>query len=177
MIDHIDEIIISMLSKNAKQDIHQLLYELREHNINISLDEIECRIKTLEDDGIISCYTINVNSRKLKQRVIRTVLVTFRNSQHLSSRLEGLKKYLNDAPFVFYTGRTRGGYDWICVQSFPSDQIADEETDIFRNLFGDIIQTYEVYDFLPIKEPSLNALTYTLKEYKKFLDEWIPPFL
>jgi Lrp/AsnC family leucine-responsive transcriptional regulator len=55
--------------------------------------------------------------------------------------------------------------------------IADEESDIFRNLFGDIIQTYEVYDFILTRETSFHALTHTDEEYKKFLDEWIPPFL
>jgi hypothetical protein len=36
----------------------------------------------------------------------------------------------------------RGGYDWITVQIFPSLETVDEENDIYRNLFGDIIQTY-----------------------------------
>jgi Lrp/AsnC family leucine-responsive transcriptional regulator len=57
--------------------------------------------------------------------------------------------------------------------------MADEESDIFRNLFGDIIQTYVVYDFIPASEASFYALTHTNKEYRKFLvlDGWIPPFL
>ena len=61
--------------------------------------------------------------------------------------------------------------------AFLSEEMADEESDIFRNLFGDIIQTYEVYDFIPTRETSFRALTHTDEEYKKFLDEWIPPFL
>jgi Lrp/AsnC family leucine-responsive transcriptional regulator len=55
------------------------------------------------------------------------VLKTFRISQHLPSRLEGLNKYLADAPFVLYSDKTRGGYDWICVQAFPSEEMANEE--------------------------------------------------
>jgi hypothetical protein len=58
-----------------------------------------------------------------------------------------------------------------------SEEMADEESDIFRNLFGDIIQIYEVYDFIPTRETSFCALTHMDEEYKKFLDEWIPPFL
>jgi len=108
---------------------------------------------------------------------MRVVLVTFKTSQHLPKRLEGLKKYLQDAPFVIFSGRTRGGYDWITVHSFLSEEMADEESDIYRNLFGDIIQSYEVYDFIPMKNPSVDALTHTPKEYKRFLDEWLPPFL
>ena len=88
-----------------------------------------------------------------------------------------MKKYLNEAPFVLFSGRTRGGYDWITVKSFLSNEMADEENDIYRNLFGDIIQTYEVYDFVPQTEASIYALTYTEGEYKKFLKEWAPPFI
>jgi Lrp/AsnC family leucine-responsive transcriptional regulator len=84
---------------------------------------------------------------------------------------------LADAPFVLFSGRTRGGYDWISVQSFLTEEMADEESDIFRNLFGDIIQSYEVYDFMPMKDPSFHVLTHTHKEYREFLNEWTPPFL
>jgi len=51
------------------------------------------------------------------------------------------------------------------------------KSDIYRNLFGDIIQTSEVYDFIPMKELSTPALTHTFDEHKKFLGEWITPFL
>jgi DNA-binding Lrp family transcriptional regulator len=176
MLDTIDEIILSALSKNAKQDIQEIEEYLKEYGYNLSLEEIYSKIKALEDEKVISGYTISINIKKVKHKIIRVVLVTFRSSQHLRSRIEGLKKYLEDAPFVFFSGRTRGGYDWITVQIFPSLEIADEESDIYRNLFGDIIQTYGVYDFSPTKEPILHSFTYTDKEYKKFLDEWIPSF-
>lgn len=177
MQDKIDELILSALSKNSKQDIREIWDFLRGFGFKLSEDEIESRIARLEEEGVITGYTISVNTRKIPKRVIRVVLVTFRTSQHLPKRIEGLKKYLADAPFVLFSGRTRGGYDWICVQSFPSEEMADEESDIYRNLFGDIIQSYEVYDFIPLKDPSFHSLAYTDKEYKKFLDEWIPPFL
>jgi Lrp/AsnC family leucine-responsive transcriptional regulator len=175
--DKIDELILSTLSKDSKQDVREIWDFLRGFGFNLTEDEIESRITRMEEDGIITGYTISVNTKKIPRRVIRVVLVTFRTSQHLPKRIEGLKKYLADAPFVLFSGRTRGGYDWICVQSFPSEEMADEESDIYRNLFGDIIQSYEVYDFIPLKDPSFHSLAYTDKEYKKFLDEWIPPFL
>lgn len=177
MVDNIDELIISALSKNSRQDTREIWDFLMGHGYNLAEEEIESRISRLEQDGVITGYTVSVDSKKIRARVIRVVLVTFRTSQHLPKRLEGLKKYLADAPFVLLSGRTRGGYDWLCVQAFPSEEMADEESDIYRNLFGDIIQSYEVYDFIPIKDPSFHSLAYTHEEYKKFLDEWIPPFL
>ena len=177
MVDKIDEIIISALSQNSKQSIFELWDFLKGFGYNVPEEEIESRIKILEEEGVIKGYTIEVDSKKLPGRVIRVDLVTFRTSQALPKRLEGLKKYLKDAPFVVFSGKTRGGYDWITVKSFLSSEMADEENDIYRNLFGDILQTYEVYDFIPQTEASLYALTYTEAEYKQFLKEWVPPFI
>ena len=178
MPDNVDELILSTLSKNSRQDSREIWDFLQGYGYNLTEEEIRSRIAGLEAEGIITGYTISVDTTKTRRRrVVRVVLVTFRTSQHLPRRLEGLKKYLADAPFVMYSGRTRGGYDWICVQAFPSEEMADEESDIYRNLFGDIIQSYEVYDFIPIKDPSFYSLAYTRKDYKKFLDEWISPFL
>ena len=70
---------------------------------------------------------------------------------------------------MLFSGRTRGGYDWICVQSFLTEEMADEESDTHRNLFGDIIQSYEVYDFIPMKEPSYHSLTHTPEDTRDFL--------
>jgi Lrp/AsnC family leucine-responsive transcriptional regulator len=177
MLDNIDELILSALSKNSRQDSREIWDFLKGYGYNPTEEEIGSRIARLEAEGIITGYTISVDTTKVKRRVVRVVLVTFRTSQHLPRRLEGLKKYLADAPFVLYSGRTRGGYDLICVEAFASEEIADEESDIYRNIFGDIIQSYEVYDFIPIKDPSFHSLVYTHNDYKKFLDEWISPFL
>jgi Lrp/AsnC family leucine-responsive transcriptional regulator len=177
MLDCIDELILSTLSKNSKQGTKEIWDFLAGLGHNLSEDEIESRITKLEEEGVIAGYTISVNTSMISRRVIRVVLETFRTSQHLPRRLEGLKKYLANAPFVLFSGRTRGGYDWICIQAFPSQETADEESDIYRNLFGDIIQSYEVYDFIPMKDPSFHSLAYTSKDYKKFLEEWIHPFL
>ncbi|HJT47431.1 MAG TPA: histidine kinase [Nitrososphaeraceae archaeon] len=177
MLDEIDELILSTLSKDSKQDVKEIWDFLRQYGYKLSEEEIESRITKLEEEGVITGYSITVDAKKIRRRIMRVVLVTFRTSQHLPKRIEGLKKYLSDAPFVVFSGRTRGGYDWITVQAFLNEEMADEENDIYRNLFGDIIQSYEVYDFMTMKEMSFHPIMHTNKEYKKFLDEWVPPFL
>lgn len=177
MVDRIDELIISALSQDARQPTFELWDRIRGSGYNVSEEEIESRKQALEDSGVIKGYTISVDTKKLPGRIIRVDLVTFRTSQALQKRLEGLKRYLQDAPFVAFSGRTRGGYDWITIKSFLSAEMADEENDIYRNLFGDILQTYEVYDFVPQSEASLYSMSYTEKEYQEFLKEWIPPFI
>ena len=177
MSDEIDELILSTLSKDSRQDASEIWDFLRGFGHNISQEEIESRISKLNEQGVITGYSITINPEKLPQRIIRTTLITFKVSQSLRKRTESLKKYLGDAPFVVFSGSTKGGLDWITIRAFPSVEIADEETAIFRNLFGDIIQTYQVYDFAPTKEVSLHAFSYTAKEHKEFLKEWMPPFL
>lgn len=177
MVDNADELILSALSKNSRQDIKEIRDFLRDQGYELREEEIKSKITKLEEDYVITGYTVSVDTKKLKRRTIRIALVTFKMSQHLPSRLEGLKKYLVDAPFVLLSGRTRGRYDWICVQSFLNETMADEESDNFGNLFGDIIQSYEVYDFMPMKDPAFHVLTHTHGEYREFVNEWTPPFL
>ncbi|HZH39239.1 MAG TPA: hypothetical protein VEX17_04175, partial [Bacillales bacterium] len=140
---------------------------------NLSLGEIDTRIKALEDEKVISGYTISIDTNRVKHKVMRIVLVTFRSSQHLTSRMKVLKKFSDDAPFVLFSGRTRGGYDWITILLSTPTENADEESDVYRNLFGDIIQNFETYDFYPTNGSNPNAFTYTSKEYTKFLGEWL----
>src|SRR5688500_19130558 len=109
MLDNVDELILSALSINSRQDSKEIWDFLRGYGYNPAEEEIESRIARLEAEGIITGYTISVDTTKIKCRVVRVVLVTFRTSQHLPSRLEGLKKYLAGAPFVLYSGMTRGG--------------------------------------------------------------------
>ena len=177
VLDRIDELILSALSQNSRQKTYEIWDTLKGSGYDLTEEEIESRIAKMEQDKVIKSYTISVDSKKIHRRVIRVDLVTFRTSQALPKRLEGLKKYLTDAPFVVFSGRTRGGYDWITIKSFLSEEMADEENDIYRNLFGDIIQTYEVYDFAPHTDASLYALAFTEAEYKTFLKEWAPPFI
>ncbi len=172
MLDAIDELILSALSKNSKQDLNEMRDYLNDYGYNLNIGEIDTRIKTMENEKVITGYTISIDTSKVKQRLMRVVLVTFRSSQHLTTRIKVLKKFSDDAPFVLFSGRTRGGYDWITILLSSSIEDADEESDIYRNLFGDIIQNFEIYDFYPTNGSNFNAFTYTSKEYTKFLGEW-----
>ena len=177
MIDTIDELLLSALSQDARQSTFEIWDYIRGFGYNVAEEEIESRKRELEESGIIKGYTISIDTKKIPGRVIRVDLVTFRTSQVLQKRLEGLKQYLKDAPFVAFSGRTRGGYDWITIKSFLNTEMADEESDIYRNLFGDILQTYEVYDFVPQSDATMYAMSYTKSDYQEFLKEWIPPFI
>ncbi len=126
MLYTIDELILSALSKNS-QDLNEMRDYLNDYGYNLNLGEIDTRIKTLEDEKVIAGCTISIDINKVKQRLMRVVLVTFRSSQHLTTRMKVLKKFSDDAPFVLFSGRTRGGYDWITILLSSSTENADEE--------------------------------------------------
>jgi DNA-binding Lrp family transcriptional regulator len=105
MIDAIDELILSMLSKNSKQDTEEICDYFRDYEHRVTEDEIDSRIINLEKQKVISRYTISIDSIKVKRRIIRVALGRFKVSQHLLKVLEGLKKYLAEAQFMLYCGR------------------------------------------------------------------------
>jgi DNA-binding Lrp family transcriptional regulator len=76
MLDYIDELILSTLSKNSRQDIREIWDSLRGYGYNLTEEEIRSRIARLEAEEIITGYTISVNITKIKRRVVRVGLIT-----------------------------------------------------------------------------------------------------
>ena len=108
MIDKVDELIISTLTENSRQKVFEIWDFLRGHNYNLTEEDIESRISKLEENGVIKGYTIAVDIKKMPHRVVRVDLVTFRTSQALPKRLDGLKKYLDDAHLCYFQEELAG---------------------------------------------------------------------
>lgn len=104
-----------LFNPSSKQDTVEIWDILRDHDCYLTEKEIESKITKLQDEGVIKQYTITVDTKKLRHRIIRIALVRLRVSQHL--------------------------------------------------------------DFIPAREASFQTLTHTSKEYRKFLDEYVIPFL
>jgi DNA-binding Lrp family transcriptional regulator len=76
MLDYIDELILSPLSKNSRQDIREIWDSLRGYGYNLTEKEIRSRIARLEAEGIMTGYTKSVDITKIKRRVVRVGLIT-----------------------------------------------------------------------------------------------------
>lgn len=98
MVDAVDELILSVLSQNSKQDTVEIWDILRDQGYYLTEKEIKSKITKLQDEGVIKQYTISVDTKKLRHRIMRIALVRFRVSQHLASRLEGLKNICQMLP-------------------------------------------------------------------------------
>jgi DNA-binding Lrp family transcriptional regulator len=59
MLDNIDELILSTLSKNSRQDSKEIWDFLMGYGYTLTEEEIGSRIARLEAEGIITGYTIS----------------------------------------------------------------------------------------------------------------------
>jgi DNA-binding Lrp family transcriptional regulator len=66
MLDNIDELILSTLSKNSRQDSKEIWDFLMGCGYTLTEEEIGSRIARLEAEGIIAGYTISVNSTNIQ---------------------------------------------------------------------------------------------------------------
>ncbi|HEU4823168.1 MAG TPA: hypothetical protein VFS97_07070 [Nitrososphaeraceae archaeon] len=83
-----------LFNPSSKQDTVEIWDILRDHDCYLTEKEIESKITKLQDEGVIKQYTITVDTKKLRHRIIRIALVRLRVSQHLGGRFEGLKIFV-----------------------------------------------------------------------------------
>ena len=88
-MDKTDSLILSALSGDARQGTFAIWDYLRGFGYNISQEEIESRIKSMEESGVIRGYTISVDTRKIPGRIVHIDLMTFRISQALPQEAGG----------------------------------------------------------------------------------------
>ena len=170
MLDSIDWSILKILRENARSSTKKIAAALLAVGVRMSERGVALRIERLENNGVVTGYTITADPNKLGLPVTRITLIKFRMAKHFLGRIEEFKKYLMRAPHCVFACRTRGEIDWVNVMSFPSEDTADFESDWFRENFSDIIADYKAYNIDSIRKES--TAFYTDKELKDFLSNW-----
>ncbi len=169
-----DEIILSCLSRNAKIPTKEIVTEFKRNGITRTERAVLGRIHRLEQEGVISGYTLKTKPQNYEGKIIRFVLISFKTSKLFEERVAMFTNYLHGAPFAAFAARTRGEYDWINVKIFPNSKVANMESDSFRTLFGDIIDKYVAFDMTPIKGPDfVHAANYTIGEFYEFVEKCV----
>jgi DNA-binding Lrp family transcriptional regulator len=170
----ISEIIISCLTKNARMSSQQICTELRSRGIRRSARAVLERIRNLEEEGRIGGYTLKPIVKNFERVVIRLILITFKTSPIFNERVAMFTSYLQTAPFVAFAARTRGDYDWINIKVFPNTKIANQESDTYRTMFGDIIEKYIAFDLTIVRPPAfVQATNFPIQDFYNFLQSWI----
>ena len=145
-IDETDRQILNLLIANARDSTRTIVKKLADMGINMSERGIGKRITRLEKLRVIHGYTTMVDLNQVNMPILRLVTVKFTSPKDFVTRLENMKGYLTDAPYCDFSARTNGNIDWIELKFFNNHQQAQQEEDLYRAWFGDIIEDYRAYD-------------------------------
>lgn len=146
VIDAVDRQILNLLISNARDSARKIVKKLSDVGIDMSERGIAKRIARLERLGVIQGYTTTVDLNQVNMPILRLVTVKFTSPKNFITRLEDMKKYLTNAPFCDFSARTNGNIDWIDLKFFNTHEQAQQEEDLYRAWFGDIIEDYRSYD-------------------------------
>lgn len=172
--EDISEIIISCLIDNSSISSQKICEKLKSKGITRSPRAVLERIRNLEEEGKIGGYTLKPTVKNFETLVIRLILIGFKTSPIFNERVAMFTSYLQTAPFVAFAARTRGDYDWINIKIFPNTKVANQESDTYRTMFGDIIEKYTAFDLTVVRPPAfIEAANYPISNFYSFLQNWI----
>ena len=171
--ERINEVILSCLIENARISSQEIHKKLKSRGIKRTPRAILERINKLEKEAKIAGYTLKTQPKNFEGFVIRMILISFKTSPVFNERVAMFTSYLHKAPFAAFAGRTRGEYDWINIKIFPNTKIANQESDTYRTVFGDIIDKYTAFDVTVVKAPRfIQATNYPIEDFYKFCENW-----
>ena len=145
-IDAVDRQILNLLIANARDSTRTIAKKLEDAGTRMSERGIAKRIARLERLNIIHGYTTTVDLNEVNMPILRLITVKFTSPKDFVTRVENMKEYLTNAPYCDFSARTNGNIDWIELKFFNNHQQAQQEEDLYRAWFGDIIEDYRSYD-------------------------------
>ena len=166
-MDGTDLKIVQVLANNASASAESISVLLKEKSISLTSRAIRKRIKVLENKGLIKKYITIFDESISGTSHKRLVLIKFKNTTNFLQRVEAYKQYISDSPFCTFALRIRGDFDWAHYKCFPTKELADREEDLFRSIFGDIINEHRAYDVEIEKDRFNNIIQDT--DVKSFL--------
>ncbi|MEK6946284.1 MAG: winged-helix domain-containing protein [Nanoarchaeota archaeon] len=156
-MDETDLKIVQILASNATASAESISGQLKKKNISLTSRAIRKRITILENKGLIKKYITIFDESISGASYKRLVLVKFKNTTNFLQRVDAYKQYISDSPFCTFALRIRGDFDWLHYKCFPTKELADREEDLFRTVFGDIIDEHGSYD-VEIEKNRLNDI-------------------
>ena len=168
MIDEIDRVILSDLSKNARIPVAEITDHLRQMEHKITERAIRYRLKRLESSNTILGYSPIFNPSIISDKISRTILLKFRITRNISDLVEKLTKYIDNSDFCLFSARMSGDFDFICHFVFDSIEQYELESDNFINRFTELVSEYRSYDSKIIKATPYSILDEQESNEKKF---------
>jgi DNA-binding Lrp family transcriptional regulator len=151
IIDEIDKVILSYLSKNARISAADIANNLKAMGYKITERAIRYRLRRLQQHNIILGYSAIFNPSLISEKINRTILLKFRFTRDSHILIDRLNKYVEEAAFCVYSARLTGDLDWISHFIFDSIEQYELETDNFLHRFAELISDYRSYESSTIK--------------------------
>jgi Lrp/AsnC family leucine-responsive transcriptional regulator len=134
MLDEKDSKILEILKQNAKLTTKQI-----SKKVGIPATTVHNRIRKMEETGIISNYTVRLNSRKLGKHISAYILLTvyYKLLKQLKTTQHDLANKLRKCEPVERVDMITGTHDIILrVVTNDIDQLNDFVTKHLRNMEG-----------------------------------------
>jgi len=125
-VDSLDQKLLEMLLKNAREPITSL-----SHALGVSRATVTERMRKLEDRGIISGYTVRISEAALRRNITAHVMIAV-EPRAGDAVLAELKKL----PSIHGLYAVSGIYDMIAVLRSETTQGLDQDLDIVRTIKG-----------------------------------------
>ncbi|MCF6272904.1 MAG: Lrp/AsnC family transcriptional regulator [Rhodobacteraceae bacterium] len=125
-MDPLDQKLLEMLLKNAREPITSL-----SHALNVSRATITERMKKLEARGIIAGYTLRLSEATLQRNIAAHVMIAV-EPRSTDAVLAALKNLAS----IHSLHAVSGIYDLIAVLRSDNTQGLDRDLDIIRNIKG-----------------------------------------
>jgi DNA-binding Lrp family transcriptional regulator len=151
IIDEIDKVILSSLSKNARIPAADIANKLKNMRFKITERAIRYRLRRLEENNIVLGYSAIFNPSLTSEKINRTIMLKFRFTKDSHILIDRLNKYVEEAAFCVYSARLNGDLDWVCHFIFDSIEQYELESDNFLHRFAELITDYRSYESSTIK--------------------------
>ena len=150
IIDEIDKVILSSLSKNARIPAVDIANNLKNIGYKITERAIRYRLRRLEENNIVLGYSAIFNPSLTSEKISRTIMLKFRFTKNSHILIDRLNKYVEEA-FCVYSSRLNGDLDWVSHFIFDSIEQYELENDNFMHRFAELIADYRSYESRTIK--------------------------
>jgi DNA-binding Lrp family transcriptional regulator len=121
-----DELLLSLLRENARASTAQIARRL-----NLSRTTVQSRIERLEQEGIISGYTVRVREDFERAHIRAHIMITVHPKQMTS-----VVAALRAMPELRVLHSVSGAYDLIAIGVVPSVDAMDQLTDRIGGIEG-----------------------------------------
>jgi Lrp/AsnC family leucine-responsive transcriptional regulator len=147
--DLIDKKILKSISQNSRKNVVTIADEIKS-----TIDVVRYRIKKLEENGIISGYTIQLGFNKISILRYSVFFGLHKMSDEMEKKMFEFAQMHNNVVFIL---TMIGTYDLSLEFEVPSYQILERIIKEFREEFANNINNFEIifnieeykYDFYP----------------------------